>query len=128
LKGNLNEGGLILLEVVPKLSSAGKVVLRGLDDALNKERNLEIKRSSGKGNTGAISSGEKATTLDMKAYRFEYALNEVLGYLGETDVLIGQGIRGELGVSAPAQIQILSSLGEAKREFDEMIRVIPDKL
>lgn len=50
--------------------------------------------------TGNAEATEKITSLDMKAYRFEYAMNEVLGYLGESDVLIGQGISGQLGVSA----------------------------
>lgn len=117
----------MLLDVVPKISAAGKVILKGFGNALNKERNLEVKRSKSN-NIGAVNKGDKSTTIDMKVYRFEYALNEVLGYLGETDVLIGQGLRGQLGVSAPAQIQILSSLDDARREFDEMLRVVPNKI
>lgn len=129
LKGDLNQGGLVLLDVVPKISAAGKVILKGFGNALNKERNLEVKRSkSNNMDIGAVNNSDKSTTIDMKAYRFEYALNEVLGYLGETDVLIGQGLRGQLGVSAPAQIQILSSLDDARREFDEMLRVVPNKI
>jgi hypothetical protein len=96
----------------------------GFGSAVNKERNFDMKQNKDGSSDG---SSEKATSLDMKAYRFEYALNEVLGYLGESDVLIGQGLRGQLGVTAPAQIQILASLNEARREFDEMMRVIPDK-
>lgn len=126
LKGDLNQGGLILLDVVPKLSSSKNVILKQFGNALNNERNLEMKRS--KKSNGTSNSSEKATMIDMKAYRFEYAINELLGYLGETDVLIGQGLRGELGVFAPAQLQILSSLDEARIEFDEMLRSIPDKI
>ena len=126
LKGDLNQGGLVLLDVVPKVSAAGKVILKGFGDAVNKERNLQMKRI--KSNDGTIISSEKATTLDMRAYRFEYSINELLGYLGEVDILIGQGLRGELGASAPAQILILSSIDEAQREFDEMLRIIPDKI
>ena len=79
-------------------------------------------------NIDTVEESENAKSINMKAYRFEYAMNELLGYLGETDVLLGQGLRGELGVSAPAQIQILQSLSEAEREFDEMLRVLPDKM
>jgi hypothetical protein len=122
----LNQGGLILLDVVPKISSSGKVIMKGFEKALNNERNLEMKQRAKR--SSETTNGSKSTTIDMKAYRFEYALNEVLGYLGETDVLIGQGLRGQLGVSAPAQIQILSSLDEARREFDDMLRAIPDKM
>lgn len=127
LKGDLIQGGLVLLDVVPTISSAGKVILKCFNDALNKERNLEMKRARSN-NDQEPKGSDKSTVIDMKAYRFEYAMNELLGLLGETDVLIGQGLRGELGVSAPAQIQILSSLDEARREFEEMMRVIPDKI
>lgn len=129
LKGDLNQCGLILLDVVPKLSSSGKVILKAFNDSLNKERNLQMKKQKGKNNINdAIKESENATSINMKSYRFEYTMNELLGYLGETDVLLGQGLRGELGVSAPAQIQILQSLGEAEREFDEMLRILPDKI
>ena len=46
-----------------------------------------------------MESAINVTTKDMlpKGYRFEYAMNELLGYLGETDVLTGQGLRRQLG-------------------------------
>ena len=80
----MNQGGLVLLDVVPKVSAAGKVISKGFGDAVNKERNLQMKRS--KSNDGTIIGSEKATSLDMRAYRFEYSINELLGYLGEVDV------------------------------------------
>ena len=104
--------------------------MKSFANAANDERNFEMKNfinGKGKGGEGDATF-RNATNLDMKAYRIEYALNELLGYLGETDVLIGQGLRGELGVSAPAQIQILSSLGDAKKEFDELLRAIPENI
>lgn len=134
-KGDMNQGGLILLDIIPKVNAAGTVILRIFGVAANKERNLEMKnvmgsRSNGESgdSSGTSNVSKKTTDLDMKAYRIEYALNEVLGYLGETDVMIGQGLRGQLGVSAPAQLQILSNLGDAKMEFDELLRAVPEKM
>ena len=88
---------------------------RGLRcSAANSERNKDFE-------------SEEAKTLDMKSYRIEYALNECLGYLGESDVLIGQALRGELGVSAPAQLAILDQFRDTRKEFDELLRVVPEK-
>ena len=114
-KGNLAGSGLILLDIVPKVTAACRYILKALNNAANNERNK-------------ASDSEEAKVFEMKAYRIEYALNELLGYLGETDVLLGQALRGELGVSAPAQIQILSQLGDTKKEFDELLRIVPEKL
>ncbi|KAL7464754.1 hypothetical protein ACHAXS_005090 [Conticribra weissflogii] len=120
-KGALNQGGLLLLDIIPKVTAAGKVILLNLTMASNEEKNMNFK----KGKVDPTNSGN-SIDIDMKAMRIEYSLNEVLGYLGETDVLIGQGLRGQLGVSAPAQIQIMSSLSEARREFDELLRAVPE--
>ncbi|KAL7459619.1 hypothetical protein ACHAWC_011454 [Mediolabrus comicus] len=115
-KGDLAGSGLILLDIVPKVTAACRYILKTVNNAANNERNDEVM------------SGDETKVFEMKAYRIEYALNELLGYLGETDVLIGQALRGELGVSAPAQIQILSQLGDTKKEFDELLRTVPEKL
>mmetsp|Transcript_1722 Transcript_1722/g.2391 ORF Transcript_1722/g.2391 Transcript_1722/m.2391 type:complete len:301 (+) Transcript_1722:150-1052(+) len=112
-KGDIKQGGLILLDVVPKVTAAGRYIVRSYSIAANNERNK-------------ASDSDEAKALDMKSYRIEYALNECLGYLGESDVLIGQGLRGELGVSAPAQLAILEQLRDARKEFDEFLRVVPE--
>lgn len=113
-KGDIKQAGLILLDVVPQVTAAGRYIIKSYNSAANDERNKAF-------------DSDKANTLEMKAYRIEYALNECLGYLGETDVLIGQALRGELGVSAPAQIAILEQLNEARKEFDEFLRTVPEK-
>lgn len=127
-KGDMNQGGLVLLDVVPKVNAAGKVIVQSFTNAGEMERNKTMKKVKDIGIEEVDSSSSKSTNLDMKAYRIDYALNELLGFLGEADVLIGQGMRGQLGVSAPAQIQILSTIGEAEKEFDELLRAVPDKL
>ena len=113
-RGDIKQAGLILLDILPKVTAAGRFIAKSYNTAANNERNKS-------------SDSDEAKTLDMKSYRIEYALNECLGYLGETDVLIGQALRGELGVSAPAQLAILNQLGDARKEFDELLRVVPEQ-
>lgn len=130
-KGNIEAAGLALLEIIPKVSVAGKIILQDINKSSNDERNVAMKMdaTTNAGNyDGNSSSYTKAVTLEMKAYRIKTTLDDLLGYLGETDILIGQGLRGELGVSAPAQIQILSSLSNCMAEFDNLLRIIPDEL
>jgi len=108
-----------LLDIIPKVTAAGKVILLSLTMASNKEKNMNMKKKKADPNS---------IDIDMKSMRIEYSLNEVLGYLGETDVILGQGMRGQLGVLAPAQIQIMSSLSEARREFEELLRAVPEAI
>ena len=131
-KGDIEKAGLTLLGVIPKVSAAGIAIVRMFDDASNSERNLAMKINDGTksigNNDGNPSSTPKATALEMKAYRIKYALDELLGYLGETDVLIGQGLRGELGVSAVAQIQILNNLSDCSKGYDDLLGTVPENL
>jgi hypothetical protein len=128
--GDIEGAGLTLLDVIPKVSAAGIVIIRMFDDASNNERNLAMKLNgaNGIGNDGNPSSTPEVIALEMKAYRIKYTMNELLGYMGETDVLMGQGLRGELGVSAVAQIQILSSLSDCRKEYDNLLRTVPEKV
>ena len=128
-RGNIEEAGLALLGITPKVNAAGLVIVQVINKSANDERNFAMKSDTASTrNDGNPSSSPKAVTLEMKAYRIKTTLDELLGYLGETDVLIGQGLRGELGVSAPAQIQILSSLSNCSAELDNMLHIIPDEL
>lgn len=128
-RGNIEEAGLALLGITPKVNAAGLVIVQVINKSANDERNFAMKSDTASTrNDGNPSSSPKAVTLEMKAYRIKTTLDELLGYLGETDVLIGQGLRGELGVSAPAQLQILSSLSNCSAEFDNMLHIIPDEL
>jgi len=112
--GDIRQGGLMLLDVIPSVTSAGRYIVRTFSSSAINERNKS-------------SDSDESKILEMKVYRIEYALNDLIGYLGETDVLIGMALRGELGVSAPAQIQILGQLGDARKGFDDLLRVIPEK-
>ena len=140
--GDIERAGLALLEMIPKVGVAGIVIVRTFDDAANGERNMAMKFISNDDMTPAKSiiignnrndgnnpsSTPKVTALEMKAYRIKYALDELLGYLGETDILIGQGLRGELGVSAVAQIQILNNLSDCRKGYDDLLGTVPKDL
>lgn len=105
LKGNLTEVGVEVLDIVPRLTVDGRVVIQDLNDA---------KAASG-------------VDMSMKAYRAESAHVELLNKLGECDVLVGQAIHGQLGAPAPAQILILSDVKEANALFEEFMKSIPDE-
>jgi hypothetical protein len=98
LRGNFTEAGTELLGIVPRLTVAGRVVIASLSE--RKE-------------------------MSMKAYRAQVAHTELLNKLGQTDIMIGQAISGQLGATAPAQLQILSELRDANELFDEFLRSIP---
>eukprot|EP00579_Thalassiosira_antarctica_P006178 CAMPEP_0201894954 /NCGR_PEP_ID=MMETSP0902-20130614/41706_1 /ASSEMBLY_ACC=CAM_ASM_000551 /TAXON_ID=420261 /ORGANISM="Thalassiosira antarctica, Strain CCMP982" /LENGTH=235 /DNA_ID=CAMNT_0048427149 /DNA_START=296 /DNA_END=1003 /DNA_ORIENTATION=- len=137
-KGDMEKTGLIFLDVIPKVGGAGIVIMKLFADAENEERNAAMKkatmteksRDDDVDNTNDVnpSSTTKATTLERIASRIDYSLNELKAYLGETDITIGQGLRGELGVSAPAQIEILSQIADCRKEFDNLLGMVPETL
>ena len=127
-KGDMEASGISLLDIIPKTNAAGITIIQTINKALIDERNKAMKSKKRKdGEYVENPSTNKGTILELKANRVQTALNELLGYLGETDVLLGQGLRGDLGVSAPAQIQILENFAECKREFDNFLATIPKK-
>jgi hypothetical protein len=139
-KGDLIMAGITLLDVIPKINAAGVIIIQSFERASNNERNLTMKKNGnistrrpsveGTNNpsSSSSSSSTKATALEMRSYRIKNTLDDLLGYLGETDILIGQGIRGELGVSAAAQVQILTCFVDITKEYDNLLIAIPEKL
>jgi len=97
LKGQLTEAGVILLDSIPRLTLAGRFVLSEL---------------------------EKDDKNKMRSMHAEAAFPELFIKLSQTDILLGQAIRGELGVSAVAQIQILALLKDANQHWDELLPVL----
>lgn len=57
----------------------------------------------------------------MKVARLKDDFNMAMGLWGECDVVIGQGLRGQLGVTTVAQLQILSSLKDAVLAYDDFL-------
>ena len=128
-KGDLENAGLVILDIIPKVKAACIVMITAFGKASNNERNAAMKRKNKViGNDGNPSSTPLVIDLEMKAYRIDDALNELMGCLGEIDILIGQGMRGDLGALTPAQIEILSNFPDCRREFDALLRAVPEKV
>jgi hypothetical protein len=104
--GRLEEAGIKVLNLVPKVTSSGKMIL---DDAL--QRIIANKSSSSSSNV----------VQEMTMNRLESQWEMVVALWGESDVMIGQGLKGDLGVSAVAQLQILKQLQEANAALDDFM-------
>lgn len=97
LEGKLEEAGIKLLNLIPKVTLACRIVQA---ESMSEAQELFLERK----------------------------VSLVLGLYGETDVMIGQGIRGELGASAPAQINIIKQLTESNEAFDELLAMVRSQL
>merc|ERR1711935_1323745 len=65
---------------------------------------------------------ESETTVEALAIEMaEDQMSYVTGYFGETDITIGQAIRGDLGRMTVAQLTILSSLRDATCALDDFL-------
>ena len=103
-EGRLEEAGIKVLNLLPKLTSSGKLIVDSMEVTL---------------------IGNPSTAIDeIKFSRLKDQLNMALGLWGECDVMIGQGLRGEMGSLTFAQIQILSSLRDATAALDDFLASI----
>jgi len=106
LKGNLTDAGVELLGIMPRITVSGRLVVASLSGDTSEKRTT-------------------ASDFGLRALRIEAAYLELLYTLNSVDILIGQGLSGDLGSVTAAQIQILGELREANTLFDEMILAIP---
>lgn len=97
--GRLEEAGIKVLNLIPKVTSSGRYILA----------NVQARISA------------SSTVDELKISMLENQLNAVIGLFGDCDVVIGQGLRGEMGVSAVAQLTILSSLRDASSALDDFL-------
>lgn len=101
--GRLEEAGIKVLNLMPKVTTSGKLVVQTISDRLDVN---------------------KSTIDEIRLTKLEDQYNMVIGLWGECDVTIGQGLRGEMGVSAVAQLQILSSLRDATAALDDFLATV----
>ena len=102
--GRIEEAGIKTLNLIPKVTSSGRYLLSVLESRM-----------------GENQGGGTAVVEDLKITMLQNQLNMVVGLWGDCDVVIGQGLRGEMGVSAVAQITILNSLREASSALDDFL-------
>lgn len=125
-KGELTLAGVTLLEIIPRVTVAGRVVL-GLLEKKRKEEE-EDKNNNNKNENKNDSSSSRSDFFEMRAMRTENAYLELLASLGAADIVIGQALSGRLGTITMAQIQILQDLTNASREFQDLMRALPENL
>ena len=101
--GRLEEGGMKVLNLVPKVTAAGRVVV----------------------DTVAHTTAFRTGVREVQMLQLQSKLDDTLGYFGQVDVSIGQGLRGELGVVTAAQLQVLADLKDAIIAFDDFLQQIP---
>lgn len=138
-EGNLEGAGLSILEIVPHMTAAVIVIRRQYTNASNAERNKTMKiymkgrvgMSNGMSDADSMdsnpSTNPQSTRLEMTNLKIENAFDDLVGVLGECDILLGQALRGDLGAIAPAQIAILQQLILCANDFDALIRAVPEK-
>lgn len=125
--GKLEEAGIGVLGLIPKVTTSGRLVLSEL------EARMRTKSSGGNLYSASSSSGgggdennppsysSSAVVENLAIDMAEDQMNYLTGYWGECDITIGQGIRGELGRVTVAQLTILSSLQDATRALDDFL-------
>lgn len=101
--GRLEGAGIKVLNLIPKLTVCGRVLI---DDATNRNKNDSL--------VVAELRQQKLETLFQTA---EVAWKNV-------DITIGQGLRGSLGVSAVAQLTVLSEVREATTALDDFLAAV----
>jgi hypothetical protein len=112
--GRLEEAGIKMLNLIPKVTTAGRVILDEL--------------SSRSSSAAAATTLSEETIWNLRTSQMESKFEELLGILGQCDVSIGQGLRGQMGVSAVAQLSILSELREVMAAFDDFLAFVPRDL
>jgi len=108
LKGRLEEAGIELLRLIPRVTLAGRFL-------------IEVYATE---ETGTMIQPINEYTR-MRSLRIEEALTDLLAILNTCDVMLGQALRNELGSTTSAQIQILAELRDAKSSWNEVQKAIP---
>jgi len=101
--GRLEEAGIKVLNLIPKLTVCGRVLM---DDAMNKNKD------------------DSLAVAELRQQRLETLLQTAEVAWKNVDVTIGQGLRGNLGVSAVAQLTILSEVREATTALDDFLAAV----
>lgn len=122
LKGELVYAGTELLGIVPRITAAGRVVIR----ALNISSLKTVPSSSTTGKFGIKKKSDYSQQdFAASADEAEEAHDDLLTNLAEVDIVIGQYLRGNVGAVIATQVQILESLKEADQCFFRLMKAVP---
>lgn len=121
-RGKLEDAGVELLDITPLVTVAGRVIVSELSGSPRKSNDWTSSSISEEG--GNRGSGD----LSMKGLRAEVVLSELVVALGQVDILLGQGMNGQLGSITAAQIQLLSACTEINDLFRDLFNILPKKM
>lgn len=109
LNGNLEDAGVVVLKVIPKVTMAGRFVVSHLTNLSDAQLNRDPKNNA----------------MSMKCYRVETAITSLLNSLGSLDIYLGQGLRGQMGVVTVAQLAILPDIKDVVQDYKELKKALP---
>jgi hypothetical protein len=119
-QGRLEEAGIKILNLLPIVTITSNMILEDALLRLAQQKRAASSTVELNNNSSSSSSTDSAITT-LASNRLENQCALALGLWGETDIMVGQGIKGDLGVSAVAQIQILNQLKEATAALDDFM-------
>ena len=99
--GHLEDAGVMVLKLLPQVTLAGRVLL-----------------------AADMNTDSNDTIQSLRRQRLENQVEQVYVLWNSVDILIGQGIRGELGTIMVAQLAILDEIKDASRALDDLISAI----
>jgi hypothetical protein len=120
LEGKLELAGKKVLYALPKITISGRYILDELESRI-RNSSAAAAASASASTESSVASTSTSVIDELKIERIENQYNLMNGYWGEIDIEIGQGIRGDLGVSAVAQITILSTLRDVTSSIDDFL-------
>jgi hypothetical protein len=101
--GRLEEAGIKVLNLIPRVTVAGRILVENVP--------VDLLASS-------------SSVVSLRRQQLQNGLDAAIVAWNDVDILIGQGIRGDLGVSAVAQIRILSELQDAIAGLDDFMAMV----
>jgi hypothetical protein len=120
LEGKLELAGKKVLYALPKITISGRYILDELESRI-RNSSAAAAASASASTESSVASTSTSVIDELKIERIENQYNLMNGYWGEIDIEIGQGIRGDLGVSAVAQITVLSTLRDVTSSIDDFL-------
>ena len=147
-EGKLELAGQKVLYALPKITVSGRYIKDELESRIrnnpsstpststststsiessessseSSESSTTLSESSESSESSTTSSSSSMSVIDeLKIDRIEDQFNLMIGYWGGIDIEIGQGLRGDLGVSAVAQLLILETLRDVTCALDDFL-------
>ena len=119
MEGRFEEAGIKLLNVLPRVTTAGRLMVQFMSSSSSSPQ-----ASSGSSSSSTSSSSSSAVVQELQQSRAQNQLDILLALLGQCDVTMGQGLRGEMGSVTMAQLSILSEVKDVIRALDDFVALV----